>query len=157
MSKPILFKSDEIVPLLRRGMPIWQIASSLKVNPDLIKACQSLYCKELVNSINAAMYKSIVRLRVKTNLSIQDFQRTYHLKSLVFFSTLIFIYGLPEISDSNDLDEVEVFEYLPLTISLNSAKLTRQEAAEIMKNIEERGRGPKGTAQNAAPTLQDKN
>ena len=30
MSKPILFKSDEIVPLLRRGMPIGQIASSLK-------------------------------------------------------------------------------------------------------------------------------
>lgn len=57
--------------------------------------------------------------------------------------------------DKLDLSGLSIIDYK--LKCLNSAKLTRQEAAEIMKKIEERGRGPKGTAQNAAPTLQDKN
>lgn len=113
MSQPILFRSNEIVPLLKRGMPIAQIASSLNVSADLVKACQSLYCKELVNSVNAAMYKSMVRLMLKTNLPVHDFQRVYHLKPIIFFVALVYVYGLPETPSNNDLDEVEVFEHLP--------------------------------------------
>ena len=50
MSQPILFKSEKVVPLLKREMPMVQIVSPLNVSADWVKACQSLYCKEFVNA-----------------------------------------------------------------------------------------------------------
>lgn len=75
MFQPILFKSKEIVPFLKLGMPFAQIASFLNVSADLFKAWQSLYFKDLVNFANATMYKSIVHLMLKTNLQVHNFQR----------------------------------------------------------------------------------